>query len=386
MTVLYILLAIFIFGLIIAMHELGHFLVARLFKVTVREFSIGMGPKIFSVKSKKSEVVYSLRLLPLGGYCDMGEDLSDDGVLLKNGEKSTESKEEKSGNSAESAANAEASPSDGGNEYLYKVADDPNHFSKKPVWQRILILIAGSLTNIIAGFIVMFIIVLSVPQQYSNKVLDFVDNASSYKTGLRVGDEIVSVAGHRTHIANDVVYRILMDCAEPAEIVVIRDGERIVLENVTFGTTVEDDIVMGVRDFNFEEAEGGIGTVLKQTLYQSKITVDMVFDSIKGLITGRFGFKNLSGPVGVTSALTSAAKYGFGEVVYLFVVIAINIGVVNLLPIPALDGGRVVFRLIELFTKKRIKPEIEGYIHLGGMVLLLLLMVAVTIKDVIFLF
>ncbi|MBO4217227.1 MAG: site-2 protease family protein [Clostridia bacterium] len=364
MTALYIVLAIILFGLIIAMHEFGHFFAARLFGVTVREFAIGMGPKILSKKSKKSGVTYSLRLFPIGGFCDMGEDVT---------EESEKRELEKLG--------MEKKP-----ESEYSVAGDPNHFSKKPVWQRILILLAGSLTNIIAGFLVMLILTAATPALYSNTVDGFAENASSYKTGLRTGDKIVGIAGHGTHIANDVVYRIVMDCTEPVDIVVIRDGEKITLENVTFGTEEEEGLVIGVRDFNLAETEKSLGTVLKHSFFHSKMTVDMVFDSIKGLITGRFGFKDLSGPVGVTSAITTAAKSGVYDVVYLFIIIAINIGIMNLLPIPALDGGRVMFRLIELFTKKRVKPEIEGYIHLGGMALLLLLMIVVSVKDVINLF
>ncbi len=364
MTALYIILAIILFGLIIAMHEFGHFTVARLFGVTVREFAIGMGPKLISKKSKKSGVVYSLRIFPIGGFCDMGEDVtaeSEKRALEKDGVKTP--------------------PDDG-----YRVADDPNHFSKKPVWQRILILLAGSFTNIIAGFIVMIILTAATPTLYSNVVSGFAENASSYKGGLRTGDEIVSIAGHGTHMANEVVYRVLMDGTEPVDIVVIRNGERVTLENVVFGTEEEEGLVIGVRDFNLEATDKTVLSVLKHSFFHSKMTVDMVFDSIKGLISGKFGFKDLSGPVGVTSAITSAAKSGVYDVVYLFIVIAINIGVVNLLPIPALDGGRVVFRLIELFTKKSVKPEIEGYIHLAGMALLLLLMVIVSVKDVINLF
>ena len=256
MTALYILLAIVLFGILVGVHEFGHFATARLFGVTVYEFSIGMGPKIFSKKSKKSGVTYSLRLFPIGGFCDMGEDITEEI------EKKRKEKEAEKGADAGSDAGSEAS--------AVSVADDPNHFSKKPVWQRILILIAGSASNLLIGFLVMLILTAATPTLYSTTVKNFVQNASSYNSGLREDDEIVSIAGHRTHTGNEVVYRIVMDSAEPVDIVVIRDGERIKLENVVFGTEEESGLTIGVRDFNICEAEKTPVTVLKTAFFNSK--------------------------------------------------------------------------------------------------------------------
>ena len=339
----YILIAILLFGVLIFIHELGHFLTARLFKVKVNEFAIGMGPKIISKKSKKTGTAYSLRLLPIGGFVSMeGEDTD---------------------------------------------SEDDGAFSKKPVWQRIIITAAGSLSNILLGFIVMSVIMAN-SVMVSTTVAGFTENAVSSEV-LMAGDKIVKVGNMNTHTGNDVVYAISRYGAEQTNVTVLRDGVKKTF-SIKFNTTNESGHVFGERDFTLwtEEAidNGGFFTLIGHSLSQSRLMIKMVTDSLFDLITGKYGIKELSGPVGVTRVVSEAARDGGGTVWLYFVLIAMNLGVVNLLPIPALDGGRIVFMLIELIFRKPVPQKVESVIHTVGMVLLLAFMAVITVKDIVQIF
>ncbi len=340
---LYVLFAILLFGILIFIHELGHYIFARVFGVTVYEFSIGMGPKLFSVKSKKTGIAYSLRILPIGGFVSMaGED---------------------------------------------EESEDPNSINRKPVWQRIIITAAGSLSNILLGVLVMAVMVLSSTQLYSTTVAGFPDEgAVSCDYGLKEGDVIVAVGPRRVHIAYDLSYAISRYGGEEVDVKIIRDGEKMTLENVRFATYTQSGIKFGQRDFYLEASGKSIGNVIKHTFYESGVAIRMIYDSLYDLITGKYGFNEMSGPVGVTKVLASAAQTkDYAYLAYLFVVLAMNLGVVNLLPLPALDGGRVFFMLIELVTGKKIDPKAEGLVHFIGIILLMILMFAVTCKDIFYL-
>lgn len=340
---LYVLFAILLFGILIFIHELGHYIFARVFGVTVYEFSIGMGPKLFSVKSKKTGIAYSLRILPIGGFVSMaGED---------------------------------------------EESEDPNSINRKPVWQRIIITAAGSLSNILLGVLVMAVMVLSSTQLYSTTVAGFPEEgAVSCDYGLKEGDVIVAVGPRRVHIAYDLSYAISRYGGEEVDVKIIRDGEKMTLENVRFATYTQSGIKFGQRDFYLEASGKSIGNVIKHTFYESGVAIRMIYDSLYDLVTGKYGFGEMSGPVGVTKVLASAAQTkDYAYLAYLFVVLAMNLGVVNLLPLPALDGGRVFFMLIELVTGKKIDPKAEGLVHFIGIILLMILMFAVTCKDIFYL-
>ncbi len=340
---LYIIFAILLFGVLIFIHELGHYIFARVFGVKIYEFAIGMGPKLFSIKSKKTGIAYSLRLLPIGGFVSMaGED---------------------------------------------EETDDPNSIGKKPLWQRIIITAAGSLSNILLGIIVMGIMVLSTSQLYSTTVAGFAEKgAVSNNYGLREGDRIIAIGPRSVHVPYDLSYAISRYGGEAVDVTIIRDGEKMTLENVHFPTYTQSNVTFGQRDFYLEKAGKTFGNVIKHTFYESGVAVRMVYDSLYDLITGKYGFKDMSGPVGVTKVLADAAQTkDYGYLATLFVVLAMNLGIVNLLPLPALDGGRVFFMLIELVTRKKINPKTEGLIHFIGIILLLILMFAVTCKDIIYL-
>lgn len=343
-TAVYIIIAILIFGLLIFIHEGGHFLFARLFNVTVNEFSIGMGPKLVSKKSKKSGISYSLRAFPIGGFVSMaGED---------------------------------------------EESDDPNALNKKPVWQRMIIVAAGGVVNLVAGILVMFILVFSSTSMGlgSTTVAEFRDGALSQSSGLKAGDTIVEVEGRNVHIADELVYEIMRLGIEPVDLTVVRDGEKTVIEDVEFPQMSEQGVAFGDADFYVYGQERTFTNLVKHSFYRSTYTVRMIWESLYDLVTGRYGIEAVSGPVGVTEALTQAAQTGSYNFIYLVVVISMNLGVMNLLPLPALDGGRLVFLLIEAVRRKPINPKVEGVIHTAGLALLMLLMIFICVKDVIKLF
>lgn len=343
MSVLYILLAIVIFGLLIFIHEMGHYIFARIFKVRIFEFSIGMGPKLASHTSKKTGIMYSWRLVPFGGYLSMaGEDAA---------------------------------------------SDDENAYCKKPVLQRIIITAAGALVNIIVGMLVISALVIGSDSLYSTTVAGFdptVDyEASSEAQGLAVGDRITHINGTRVFCANDLQYELMRSAVKPIDITVIRDGEKLVLKDVVFGTFSEQGSVFGDPDFYVSAEEKNAPNTARHVFARSYFTVKTVYDTIYDLVTGRYGVQAVSGPVGITETLGEAARAGAESFIYLAAFISINVGVMNLLPLPALDGGRLVFHIIELIARRPVPQRIEGIIHGVGLLVLFALLVLVTFKDIV---
>jgi len=456
---LYILLAIFIFGILIFVHELGHFIAARLSGVKILEFAIGMGPKLFGWRSKKSGTQYALRLFPIGGFVSM---LGEDGMELVQGESDddkrvtiineVEPEEPQMDVAAETTAEKETPP------------PDPSAYCNQAPWRRILISLAGPAMNLILGFVLMIAIILmaGIDNAGTNRIWGFhvsysseteyggmqagdylvgvdqkrltsfaelealVKNSETNRfdltidrlntegteveritledvllneehlarfqtslsetSGLCVGDEVVKVNSVPTYIANDLQYEVMMQGYRPLTITVIRDGKQMVLENITLPNEADPEtgVQMGVIDFYiYPEPDFGAGTVLKHTWYRSLSNIKMVFDSLSGLFSGRYGFEAVSGPVGITKTITEMAQMGYMYVLQLVTLISINLGVMNLLPFPALDGGHLLIYAIEAIRRKPLKPEIEGIINFVGLVLILGLAVLILIKDII---
>ena len=344
-VVLYnIVIPLLILSFLIFIHELGHYLAARLMKAEVKEFAIGMGPKIFSVR--KNRINYSIRAIPIGGAVTMvGED---------------------------------------------EQADSDNALYKKPVWKRFIILFAGSFMNLLLGFIIMAVIVSNAQGFRSTVIARFDATATSGKI-LAEGDEILKINGKRINIYYDLLYAVLREGGDPVDITVLRDDKKIVLTNVRFPTETDSGITFGMVDFSTEVYGKSVPTVIKYTFYQSLSTIDMVWSSFYDLITGKYGLDAVSGPVGVTQTIGNSAKEvaekkegaNISEFLFLIALITMNLGVVNLLPLPALDGGRIVFLLIELVRRKPVKPEYEGYVHLAGFAVLILFIIFVTYKDIV---
>lgn len=336
--------AILVFSFLIFIHEFGHYIFARIFKVSITEFSIGMGPKLFWYDSKKTGIRYAISAIPIGGYVAMvGED-SD--------------------------------------------SDDPNAFNKKPAWQRLIITVAGAFINILAGFIAM-IIFASIANIGSTTVYDFPETeyeVSSEDYGLKSGDRIIKVDGRRVSSADALSYEIMRKGNNPIDVTVVRDGSEITLYDVQFPVDTVSGQSFGMMDFRVYAQRKTFGSVLKYSFSKSVLIVRMCWESIFDIITGRYTLEAVSGPVGISEAIGEAANAGFASVLNIVSLISINLGVMNLLPLPALDGGRTVMILAEMITKKKIPQNVEATINAVGLAILLGLSVLIMIKDVIGLF
>ncbi len=344
--ILYILVAILVFGILIFVHELGHYLMARLFKVKINEFSIGMGPKIFSKTSKKTQIAYSVRCFPIGGFVSMaGED---------------------------------------------EESDDENALSKKPAWQKFFITVAGAAMNILVGIVAMTLLVAFSKNMNpgSTEIVRFDEGYESYvqSSGLQVGDEILQIGDEKVKYASELVYAVFDECVEPVDMVVKRNGEKITLNDVVFPTSEEEGVTFGETFFKLRALDKNFVNVISYSMSTSFSTIEMIWDSLVGLFSGKYSVSSVSGPVGTTSAVAQSAKGGISNLVYISVIITMNLGIFNLLPLPALDGGRLVFIIIEMIRRKPIDPKYEGYVHFAGIVVLMLLMLLITFKDVISLF
>ncbi len=326
-------------SLLTMLHELGHYSMARLFGVTVKEFSVGMGPKLCGKISSKTGIAYSLRALPIGGYVSMaGED---------------------------------------------EDSDDPNALNHKPVWQRIIITAAGAVTNLIIGFLLMAVVVVGTPNLGGTTIYEFMsEEAPSKLSGLCEEDKILRVGSTRVRTASELAYELMHQGVEPVDLTVKRNGETMVLHDVTFATMTEQGMTYGELDFRVYAVRKDFGAVVEQSFFRSLSTVKMIWESLIDLVTGRYGVEQMSGPVGITSAVGEAAAAGPIDFLYLVVVISMNLGVFNLLPLPALDGGRLIFLLIALIRRKPVDAELEGMIHFVGIVLLMILMVFITMQDI----
>lgn len=352
-TLITILISLLAFGFLIFIHEFGHFITARLFGVTVKEFSIGMGPRLMWYESKRSGTTYSLSMLPIGGYVAMaGED---------------------------------------------EESDDPNAFNKKPAWQRFIITAAGATVNILFGFLAMMIIVglLRVGGTTvggfatDEEMLDMgesVDISSRSDSFLKPGDVIISVEGNYVSIADEVSYQIMRYGNKPVDLVVFRDGSEVELKDCVFPTMEEQGQIFGVMDFRVYEKEKDFFSFFEITFKKTVLVIRMCWESIIDLITGRYTVAAVSGPVGITSAIGDAVSQGLLSVLNLIVIISINLGFMNLLPIPALDGGRLIVLLVEMIFRKKLPPKVEAAINSIGLAALLLLSVIIMVKDIFTLF
>ena len=440
-TIALILIGVLLFELIIFIHEFGHFITAKKSGIKVNEFSLGMGPKIFSFG--KGETKYSLRIFPIGGFCAMeGED--------------------------------EESP-------------EPRAFNNAKVWKRMIVVIAGAVMNIILGFVLMFVVVVQQDAYSSTEVQSFPATSFSSCTGLQSGDVIKEINGYGISTSMDFNYPISTaelktvdgstleiykeDCGNnlynmavslvqdknnklsdeqvskvnellskstneivkakskedafsvyenyykeindacgikdykvekiveketrkryTADILVERNGEEMLLKNVQFFTyTTKDNSDPQVSiDFYVKPIEKTFGSVISQTFKQTISTCKMIYASLGGLLTGKFGLKDMSGPIGIASAVTTVASEslssGFmsavNSIIYVMMIITVNLGLFNMLPFPALDGGRFVFLIIEAIRGKSVPRKVEAIVNGIGMGLLILLMILITANDI----
>lgn len=342
---LLIIIGILLFELIIFVHEGAHFLCAKLSGVKVNEFALGMGPKL--IKFQKGETLYSLRIFPIGGFCAMeGED---------------------------------------------EDSSDSRAFGNAKVWKRIIIVVAGAVMNIMLGFLLMFICVVQQPSFVSTTIDQFADNAITSESGLMEGDTFASIDGYNIYNAKDISFALGSMKTTSPDVKVIRNGETVDLGNVQFPVTELDNGKQSIAiDFYVVPVEKNFFTVIGQTVEQTVSVVRMIWASLVGLVTGHYGLNDLSGPVGVASAISQVAQQGlqksfldgFNNVLFMMMVITVNLGIFNLLPIPALDGGRLVFLILEAIRKKPVPQKYEGVVHGVGYAILMAFMVFITFNDI----
>lgn len=357
-----ILAALLVFSAVIAIHEFGHFTVAKLCGIQVNEFSIGMGPVLWKKNHKGTQ--YSLRALPVGGF-----------VALE-GEESPESQQ------AEAAHTVQEQPAP---ETEASVQPTGVPLNEAPVWQRALVMVAGAVMNFVLGFVVLVILVAAQEGAITSKTIYSIENdALCGQTGLQAGDEIVAVNGRRCFVANDILYELVRTEAYRADFTVKRDGQKVELSDVQFNTWQDEDgqthMTLGFTVYGIKKTPLN---VLKEawnsTLYYGRI----VFTSLEDLVRGRESINNLSGPVGIVTAIGQAASYGWQDLLELLALITINLGVFNLLPFPALDGGKVVFLIIEGVTGHAVPEKLQGTLTIAAFALLFGLMLFATYNDII---
>ena len=328
------------FVALIIIHEFGHFITAKLCKVRVNEFAVGFGPKLF--KKKIGETTYAVNAIPLGGYCAMeGED---------------------------------------------EASEDNRAFCNKPPFKRLLIVAAGAVFNLILGLIIVAIILIPTDVFASTQVARFEEGAVSCNSGLQVGDTIIKVDGRRIISTYDLSYAFTGVDDGKIDITVKRDGKKVELKDVEFDSEKIDDISYLTVDFRVKGIKKTFLSYIEQTVRTALSYSRVVWFSLIDLITGKYGISAVSGPVGMTAAIGSVAKANLFDILPIMALITINLGIFNLLPLPALDGGRILFILFELIFRKPVAKKYEGFIHAAGLVLLLGFMLLVTIKDIITLF
>ena len=370
---------IVMFLVMVSLHEFGHYIVARLLKFKILEYAIGFGPAIF--KSKKTEIQYSVRCIPLGGYCKFeGED---------------------------------------------EASTDPAAFNNQPVWKRILVVLAGGVFNIILGFVLFLAIIPATSPMLTNKIDTVVENSYIEQAGIQPGDKIIEINGHKISFYNDIkLYTSDFEKETTAHIKIKRGKEKLSFDIKPTEQTITQkylddgieytDSINGKEQTQFFEYsdsvakdESKIGKTSQTTRYiigftpqkedvtffniwgeawnNTRFVVKLVYQSLWQMLTGKVGVDQMSGPVGIVSEVNSAVKlgsYAWLYVLNLIALLTINLGVFNLLPIPALDGGRLFFMIIELIRRKPIPPEKEGMVHAVGMLLLLALVVYVSFNDI----
>lgn len=325
------LFTILVFGIVIAIHEFGHFIVAKLAGVKVHEFALGMGPRLIHIT--KGETEYSLRLLPIGGYVKMeGED---------------------------------------------EDSDDERSFGKQPGWIKIAIVAAGAFMNFVLAILVFTI--YSYSAGTPTTIIDsVVADMPAEKAGILSGDKIKSINGEEIYDWQGVTESISSSSKDKINVTVLRNGVEKTYTIKPINDIEENRVMIGIQP-TFEKS---FSSAIKGGFNNFTIAVKMMFEFIGQLFKGNVNKDDVSGPVGIVYAVGQVSKQGLMSVLFFTGLISINLGVFNLLPIPALDGSRIVFLIIELLRGKPVDPNKEGFVHMVGFVLLILLMIVVAYNDI----
>lgn len=369
-----ILSALLVFSAVIAIHEFGHFAVAKLCGIQVNEFSIGMGPVLWKKNHKGTQ--YSLRALPVGGFVALEGEESPES---QQAEASRDAREDDF-SSSKHDLNILSTESDG--EVQKKPAGIP--LNEAPVWQRMLVMVAGAVMNFVLGFMVLVVLIAAQNEPITSKTIYAIqDGALCGQTGLQAGDKVLAVNGRRCFVANDILYELVRTKAYSADFTVLRDGKKVQLPGVQFDTWQDDNgethMSIGFSVYGLEKTPGNVlREAGNSVLYYGRI----VFTSLVDLVRGRENINNLSGPVGIVSAIGQAASYGWQDLLELLALITVNLGILNLLPFPALDGGKVVFLFIEGVTGHAVPEKLQSVLTLATFGLLFGLMLFATYNDI----
>lgn len=340
---------ILVLGAIVLVHEFGHFIFSKIFGVYVYEFSVGMGPRLLHYKKKGGETEYSLRLIPIGGFCSLaGEDADDNSKI-----------------------------------------EDNRKLYNKPVWQRFIIMVAGATFNFIFAFVLLFVMALIFGSISTKPIIaNVVEDYPAYEAGVREGDRVVSIDGKKTSSWSEV--QLYIQNAKGKSMAFVLKDENGNKRTVKITPKITED-EEGNKSYKV-----GIGMdttkkrgVLTSLSYAGETTISLyklMLTTLKLLFTGNVGINDLSGPVGIYSVVDSQAKEGIENLMSLTAYLSMNVGVINLIPFPAFDGGRVLFLIIEKIRKKPVKAKTEAMVNSIGFGLLILLMIVVTINDIFRLF
>ena len=373
-----LLAAVFVFSAVIAIHEFGHFAVAKLCGVQVNEFSIGMGPVL--LKKMHHGTQYSLRALPVGGFVALEGEESPESQQAEGKERSDLEERPLSQRSG-----ADSSPNGGASKEEEVSQPTGKPLSEAPVWQRALIMAAGACMNFLLGFVVMAIVLAAQNEPITSRVIYAVeDGALCGQTGLEAGDKVLAVNGRRCFVANDMLYELMRTEDYSASFTVLRDGKKVELPCVQFDTWQDEDgethMSLGFTVYGIKKTPVNvIKEAWNSVLYYGRI----IFTSLMDLLRGRESINDLSGPVGIVTAIGQAASYGWQDLLELLALITVNVGIFNLLPFPALDGGKVVFLLIEGVTGHAVPEKIQSGLTLAAFALLFALMIFATYNDIV---
>lgn len=346
MTLIYFILML---GIIVFIHELGHFIWAKKFGVYCYEFSLGFGPKLFSFRRKNDETLYCLRLIPIGGYVAMaGEEVDDDKSVSKD-------------------------------KKLYN----------KPWYKKLIIILAGIINNFILGFLILFLIALIYGSYTTEPIIGVVTkDSSSQKAGIKEGDKIISINGEKTRTWDDVTLKLVLSNNDKTQEFLLEtlDGKKKVSVKPEKITDEDGNVSysygIGLDDTRYH----GLGNAFKYATSKFGSIFNSMIVTIKALFTGKVGLDSLSGPVGIYSIVGSQSKAGLSGLLYLLAYLSINVGFINLIPFPAFDGYRAVIILIERITRKKVNAKVDAIVNQVGLFLLFALMIYITIKDVLRLF
>lgn len=342
--VLNILLFCFILGLLVTVHEFGHFIFAKKAGIYVYEFSIGMGPKLFGFKRKNDETAYSIRLLPIGGYVHIaGEDVEEDS----------------------------------------EVPED-KRLNNKTFTQRFLVMIAGAMNNFILAIILLLVSGFIFGTPSTKPIInELVKGYPAYGV-LEKGDQILEINGKKTSTWDDVLLDLQLIKSNEDVKIKVKDNQGDVK---TFTLKPKEIEVDGQKYYklgiaNTQENERGFISTLKYTAIKFYSSIKTMFRVLGNLFVGNIGLNSMSGPVGIYNVVGEQAQYGISKIIDLIILLSINVGFINLIPFPAFDGGKVLFLIIEKIRRKPVSPRVENTIHNIGFVLLMGLMLIITVNDI----